>query len=53
MRPAGKVYLPIDMCNGYRGQLIVQEDGQVFAQSTQSWGDVRCFASLEGLSFGL
>jgi len=53
MRPAAIVAIPIDMCHGNRGRLVIQEDGRAFAESTRPWSNVKCFASLEGLSFGL
>jgi len=53
MRPAAIVTMPIDMCHGNRGRLVIQEDGRAFAESTRPWLNVKCFASLEGLSFGL
>jgi hypothetical protein len=53
MRPAALIAVPIDMCRAQRGRLVIQEDGRVFAESTQPWPSVQCFASLEGVSFGI
>ena len=53
MRPATLVILPVDMCAGKKGSLTIQEDGRAFFNSPHAWSDARCFASLEGLTYGL
>jgi Trypsin len=53
MRPAANVYIPIDLCGAKKGRLVVQPDGRVFVESVAPWSQTRCFASLEGASFGL
>ena len=53
MRPAANVYIPIDLCTAKKGRLVVQMDGRVFVESVAPWSQTRCFASLEGASFGL
>lgn len=53
MRPPGLVILPVDMCGSKRGSLQIQSDGRVFLNSSFPFSQVRCFASLEGVTFGL
>ena len=53
MRPAGLVSVPIDLCGGDKGNLVIQEDGRAFVLTSEPWSTVRCFASLEGLTYGL
>jgi hypothetical protein len=53
LRPATLVYVPIDLCTAKKGRLVIQTDGRVFVESVAPWSEAKCFASLEGASFGL
>lgn len=50
-RPNKDVYVPVDLCNGISGRIIVSTDGQVDVQSETAFSDAQCFTSLEGASF--
>jgi hypothetical protein len=53
MRPATTVVLPLDMCAGRIGHLVIDPNGAASLNSSIAWTNVKCFASLEGLSYGL
>lgn len=50
-RPATKVYLPVDLCDGKKGRLVLEANGEVRVQSVELIGDAQCFTSLDGASF--
>jgi hypothetical protein len=52
-RPAANVYLPIDLCGGTKGALLIQSNGTatVYASGGAVWSDAQCFTSLDGVSF--
>jgi hypothetical protein len=51
LRPAKKVYVPVDLCNATDGRLLIKPSGQVVVQADDEFGDAQCFTSLEGASF--
>jgi hypothetical protein len=51
LRPHNTVYLPVDLCNAAKGRLLIQPSGAVTIQTFGSFGDARCFTSLEGLTY--
>jgi hypothetical protein len=53
MRPATIVTIPVDMCASKKGHLVIGPDGRAAFNSGHAWSTVRCFASLEGVSYGL
>ena len=52
-RPATMVYVPVDLCAGATGRLVIYPDGRVYVQSASTFGKATCFTSLEGASFGI
>lgn len=57
-RPATWVYVPIGLCGAKKGRLNISPTGAVDIQYYSGTGggvlsDAQCFASLEGVSFGL
>jgi hypothetical protein len=50
-RPAKDVYVPVDLCNGGNGRLVIQPDGTVEVQAQSSFTDAQCLTSLDGVSF--
>jgi hypothetical protein len=52
-RPAGNVYVPVDMCNSTKGWLYIQSSGVVTVQAQGAFSDAQCFTSLEGATFAL
>lgn len=51
LRPAGNVYLPINLCNGNKGRIYVGPTGAASVYAERAWGDAQCFTSLEGVTF--
>jgi hypothetical protein len=53
-RPAGNVYVPIDLCNATKGRLYIQASGTVIVQAEGGvFSNAQCFTSLDGASFVL
>ncbi|HWY94368.1 MAG TPA: hypothetical protein VNX69_04225 [Steroidobacteraceae bacterium] len=53
-RPAGNVYVPIDLCNATKGRLFIQPSGVVIVQAEGGvFSNAQCFTSLDGASFVL
>lgn len=52
-RPANQIYIPVDLCGGNNGRLIIQPDGVVTVeqQSGDPFSNATCFTSLDGASF--
>jgi len=52
-RPAHKVYVPVDLCGGDNGRLVITPGGVVTVQTEEgtSWGNAQCYTSLDGVSF--
>ena len=48
LRPATRVYLPVDLCNAMKGRLIIEPTGSVTISAEASFTDAKCFTSLEG-----
>lgn len=53
MRPAKKVFVPVDLCNANNGRLVVKPDGSARIEAETEFGDAACFTSLEGAEFAL
>jgi len=51
--PSANVYVPVDMCSGTHGQLLITTDGTVSVQAETSFSNAQCFTSLDGVSFAL
>jgi hypothetical protein len=50
-RPAAKVFIPVDLCNAHRGDLVIFPGGTVEVQAEHNLSDAQCFTSLDGASF--
>lgn len=55
VRPAGDVYLPVTLCGGRAGRLVIEPDGDasIYAGYGAAFTDAQCFTSLDGASFTL
>jgi hypothetical protein len=54
MRPATAVFMPVDLCNGVKGRLLVTTDGRAYVSSVGgNLSPAPCFTSLEGAWFGI
>ncbi|MBL8776403.1 MAG: hypothetical protein JNK12_10740 [Acidimicrobiales bacterium] len=55
LRPAADVYLPVTVCGGRAGRLVVEPNGDAFiyAGFGATFADAQCFTSLDGASFTL
>lgn len=53
MRPAKKVFVPLDLCSATNGRLVVKPDGTARVEAENVFTDATCFTSLEGASFAL
>lgn len=53
LRPDGAAYVPIDLCNGAKGRLVVLASGTVSVESDSTFSDAQCFTSLDGASFAV
>jgi hypothetical protein len=52
--PQANVYVPVDLCNAGKGQLLIQSSGVVTVQAPPGqFSNAQCFTSLEGVSFAL
>ncbi|WP_437280568.1 trypsin-like serine protease [Sorangium sp. So ce375] len=49
--PLQTTYIPVDLCGGTKGRLIIATNGVVFIQAFGSFTDAQCITSLEGVSF--
>lgn len=53
-RPNGEVYLPIDICNAWKGRLRIEPTGAAFVTPDEdTGGNTSCFTSLDGVSYPL
>jgi hypothetical protein len=50
-RPVHDVYVPVELCNGGNGRLIIAPDGAVEVQAQSSFTQAQCLTSLDGVSF--
>ena len=50
-RPVKVVYLPVELCDGGNGRLIIQPDGTVTVEAQESFSQAQCLTSLDGASF--
>lgn len=48
LRPATRVYVPVDLCNAKKGRLIIEPTGSVLVDYETAFSDAACFTSLEG-----
>lgn len=53
LRPEGDVYVPVDLCNGVKGRLLIRANGDVSVSSQTTFADAQCFTSLEGVSYAV
>lgn len=53
-RPSTLVYMPVDLCNGQKGRLLVTTDGRVSVSAVPgNFSAAQCFTSLESAWFGI
>jgi hypothetical protein len=53
-RPSAAVYLPVDVCDGHKGRILIQADGTaVVSDLGGGFVNAKCFTSLEGVSYAL
>jgi hypothetical protein len=52
-RPAGPVYVPIDLCNATKGRLFIPTNGVVAVQAETSFSNAQCITSLDGAAYAL
>jgi hypothetical protein len=51
-RPAKRVFIPVDLCNGNKGRLDILKDGVVTVEAEgNDVSQAECFTSLDGVSF--
>jgi hypothetical protein len=50
-RPQFTIILPVDMCNGHKGRIIIETNGDTTLQAEKDFSDAQCFTSLDGLSY--
>ncbi len=50
-RPATPVWVNADTCNGTNGRLKIGTNGHVTLQAENSFGEMTCFTSLDGVTF--
>jgi hypothetical protein len=53
LRPSGLSYVPVDMCGGANGRLVISPSGTVTVESEYAFSYAACFTSLEGAKFGI
>jgi hypothetical protein len=52
LRPAKTVFIPVDLCSGNKGRLVIQPNGVVtVAAENGDFAQAQCFTSLDGASF--
>jgi Trypsin len=51
LRPTNDVYVPVDLCGGAKGSLLIKSTGVTTVRAAGAWTDAQCFTSLEGVSF--
>ena len=52
LRPAKMVFIPVDLCSGNKGRLVIQPNGVVtVAAENGDFAQAQCFTSLDGASF--
>jgi hypothetical protein len=51
LRPATRVYVPVDLCNAAKGRLVIQPSGVVSVEAQGGFSRAQCFTSLDGVSF--
>jgi hypothetical protein len=53
-RPTTDVYVPVDLCGGTNGRLLIRPDGTVSVYAEGGiFSNAQCFTSLEGVSYAL
>ena len=50
-RPSNTVYLPLALCGGANGRLVIKPDGTTTIEAENDFGDAQCITSLEGVTF--
>ena len=50
-RPTSNVYVPVDMCNATKGQLVITPAGTVTVVAETSFSFAQCLTSLDGVAF--
>lgn len=50
-RPEKDVYVPVDLCGGKKGSLLIKPTGVTTVRAAGAWSDAQCFTSLEGVTY--
>jgi hypothetical protein len=50
-RPSRRVYVPVTLCSGEKGRLIIEPDGRVTVDAQHTFSFAACLTSLEGVSY--
>jgi hypothetical protein len=50
-RPSTDVFVPVDLCNGDKGRLVIRPDGIVFVDAENGFARAQCLTSLDGAWF--
>jgi hypothetical protein len=52
--PTANVYLPVDLCNAFKGRLLIKPNGQVVVSTLNgNFANAECFTSLDGVSYSI
>lgn len=54
LRPEGMVYVPVDLCFGNKGRLVIHPTGEVDVEELGTgYSNAQCFTSLDGASYAV
>jgi hypothetical protein len=51
LRPENRAYVPVDLCSGAKGRLMIEANGSTSVQAEGSFADAQCFTSLDGATY--
>lgn len=51
LRPGSTVYVATNLCGAAPGRLVIEPNGEVRVEASDSFSDAQCFTSLDGVSF--
>jgi hypothetical protein len=52
-RPATDVIVPVDLCFGAKGSLLIKPTGVTTVRASAAWSDAQCLTSLEGVTYAV
>lgn len=52
-RPATDVIVPVDLCSGAKGSLLIKPTGVTTVRASAAWSDAQCQTSLEGVTYAV